>query len=81
LGQSGLTRDQIFGIQYLDKGVIIGKGVLLPKLAQREKWQRISKAEPGLALREIFATTAGQKNVISHNFFSLVEFFTMDPLL
>jgi hypothetical protein len=63
-----LTKDQVFGVQFLVKGVIIGNQVLLPKLAQREKWQSKSKAEPGLALREFLAATAGQKIVISHNF-------------
>jgi hypothetical protein len=68
-GQSGLTKDQVFSIQFLGKGVIIVDMVLLPKLAQREKWRRTSKADSGLALRELLATTAGQKIVISRNFF------------
>jgi hypothetical protein len=76
-----LIKDQVFGIQILGKGVIIGNRVLLPKLAQREKWQSTSKAEPGLALRDFLATMAGQKIEISRNFFSLVEFFPIDPLL
>jgi hypothetical protein len=69
LGQSGLTKDQVFVVQFLGKGVIIGDRVLLPKSAQKEKWQSTSEAEPGHALREFLATTAGQKIVISHNFF------------
>jgi hypothetical protein len=59
----------VFSIRFLGKGVIIGNRVVLPKMAQREKWQNTSKAEPGLALRELLATTAGQKIVISWIFF------------
>jgi hypothetical protein len=61
LGQSGLTKDKVFGIRILGKGVIIGNRVLLPKLAQREKWRSTSEVEPGLALSYFLATTAGQK--------------------
>jgi hypothetical protein len=47
-------KDQVFVIRYLGKRVIIGNMVLLPKSAQREKWQSTSKAEPGLALRDFW---------------------------
>jgi hypothetical protein len=35
--------------------------VVLPKLALREKWQRTSHADSGLALREFLATMAEKK--------------------
>jgi hypothetical protein len=58
-----LTKDQEIGIRILGKGVIIGNRVLLPISAQREKNSQAHPklAEPGLALREFLATTAGQK--------------------
>jgi hypothetical protein len=69
-GRSGFTKDQVFGVQFLGNNVIIDDMVLLSKSAQREKWQRTSEANSGLALRDFLATTAGQKIAISRNFFS-----------
>jgi hypothetical protein len=66
-----LTKDQVLGVQFLGKGVIIGDRALLPKSAKRETWRSTSEAEPGLALREFLTKTAGQNFLISRNFFFL----------
>ncbi len=54
LGQNSLTKDQVFGIQILGKGVIIGDRVLLPNLAQREKWRSTSKTGDWAGIERIF---------------------------
>jgi hypothetical protein len=74
-GQSGLTKNQVFGIQILGKGVIIGEG----SCCQNWHKERNGKAPPKWVLRKFLAMMAGQKLRFPANFYFLGGVFSNGP--